>query len=149
MKRAGIVAAVCGAVALAACGGGDGGDRLTRDELVSQADAICGEYERKLDALGEPQSIQEVEALADDAKPIVQEGVDKLAALEPPEDLEDDYDRWIELNRESITVIDNLKEAAASGDEARVQQVVEEAQSTENEADAIAGQIGLDECAQD
>jgi hypothetical protein len=148
MKRGAVVAAVCGAAILTACGG-DGGDRLSREELVSQADAICGEYEQKLDALGEPQTIQEVESLADDAKPIVEEGVGKLEQLQPPEELEDDYDRWIELNHDSVAVIDDLKDAAASGDEAQVRQVVQEAQAKENEADALAGEIGFDECAQD
>jgi hypothetical protein len=148
MKRAVAVAVVCGLFALAGCGGG-GGDRLTKDELASQADAICGKYEQKLDALAEPKSIEEVESLAEEAKPIVEDGVDELDDLEPPEELEEDYDRWIALNRESLEAIDELKEAAASGDESRVEQVVQDANSKEEEADALAGRIGLDECATD
>jgi hypothetical protein len=147
MRRACTVGIVCGVVALAGCGGG--GDRLTKEELASRADAICGKYEAKLDALAEPQSIEEVASLAEKAKPIVADGVDELEQLEPPEELEDDYDRWIELNRDSLEAIDDLKQAAADGDEARVQQVVQDANAQEKEADALARQIGLDECAMD
>jgi signal transduction protein with GAF and PtsI domain len=147
MRGIGVLGVVCGVAVLTGCGG-DGG-ALSRDELVSRADAICTKYEERIDALAEPQSIEEVEALADQAKPIVEDGVDELARLQPPEDLEDEYDRWIGLNRESVDTIDELKEAAAAGDGARVQQVVQDADEKEREADALARQIGLDECAND
>jgi hypothetical protein len=147
MRGAAALAVLCGIAALAACGGGD--DRLSQEELVFQADAICGEYEGKLDALDEPQSLEDVEALANEAMPIIEKGVDELEQLEPPEDLEDAYDRWIALSRESVAAIDDLKEAAASGDEGRVEQVVRETQAKEEEADALAGRMGLEECARD
>jgi hypothetical protein len=141
------LAIVLGAAALAGCGGG--GERLTKDELVAKADSICGKYEKKLDALAEPQSMAEVESLAEEAKPIVADGVDELDQLRPPEELGDEYDRWIVLNRDSVDAIEELKDAAADGDEARVQQVVQEAARNEKEADALGRQIGLGECAND
>lgn len=149
MRRVGVVAVVCGAAALTAAGCGGGDDRLSRDELASRADAICAKYEKELDKLAEPQSIDEVTQLATDAKPIVEDGVDELDDLQPPEELEDEYDRWIAMNRDSVAAIDDLREAAADGDEARVQQVVREAEEKESEADDLAKEIGLDECAND
>lgn len=148
MSRIGRLAVLCGAAALAAgCGGGGGS--LSREELATQADAICAKSEEELDQLAEPQSIEDVEQLAEEAKPIVQDGVDKLDELQPPEDLEDEYDRWIELNRENIDVIDELRDAAAEGDQERVQQAVQGASEKEEEADRLAGEIGLDQCAND
>jgi uncharacterized protein Yka (UPF0111/DUF47 family) len=130
------------------CGGGDG-DPLTRAALASEASAICRKYESKLDALAKPNSIEEVASLAEDAKPIVEDGVDKLADLQPPEDLEDEYDRLIAFNRESVLAIEDLREATAGGDRARVQRIVQNAETKEREADTLARQIGLAECAND
>lgn len=147
MKRAGTLAVLWGIVALAGCGGG--GDRLTTEELGTQADAICAKYEKRIEALAEPQSLEGVETLAEEAKPIVEDGVKELDDLQPPEELEDKYDRWIEVNHDSVEAIDELKDAAASGDERRVQQVAEDAARKERQADALAREIGLDECAND
>jgi hypothetical protein len=147
MRRAGTLAVLCGVAALAGCGGG--GDPLTKEQLATQADAICAKYEKRIDALAEPQSLEEVETLAEEAKPIVEEGVDELDQLQPPEELEEEYERWIEVNHDSVEAIDELRDAAASGDEKRVQQVAKDAARKEREADALARQIGLDECAND
>lgn len=132
---------------LAACGGGS--DRLTREELISRAEAICTKYEQKLAALAEPKSIADVETLAEQAKPIVEDGVEELGDLEPPKELEADYDRWIALNRDSVKSIDDLKEAAAAGDEAGVQNILQKTNAREQEADEVARNIGLDQCAND
>lgn len=148
MSRIGRLAVLCGAAALAAgCGGGGGS--LSREELAAQADAICAKAEEELDQLAEPQSIEDVEQLAEEAKPIVEDGVEQLDELQPPEDLEDEYDRWIELNRENVDVLDELRGAAAEGDQERVQQAVQEAGEKEQEADRLAREIGLEQCAND
>jgi hypothetical protein len=147
MRRWWLLAAVLGTAALTASCGGD--TSLSRDELASRANEICTKYEKQLDALAEPQSIEDVEQLAKDAEPIVEEGVDELDGLQPPENLERDYDRWIELNRDNVDLIRDLREAAASGQQVRVQQVVQQAGSREQEADRLATKIGLDECAND
>jgi hypothetical protein len=44
--------------AAAACGGGE--DRLSREELISQADAICVKYLKDAAALGLPESVEEI-----------------------------------------------------------------------------------------
>jgi hypothetical protein len=147
MRGSGFLIAVCGAAALAAACGGD--DRLSREELVAQADAICAKHEERLDALEEPESIEDVEAFAAEARPIFEEGVEELKDLEPPEDVQEDYDRWIELSEENVAAIGNLEQAAADGDAGRVQEIVSESQAKEQEADRLAQGIGLRECAND
>ena len=52
------VIAVCAAVLVGAgCGGGD---RLSKAEFQQRANAICAKYQKRIDALGQPQSIDEV-----------------------------------------------------------------------------------------
>ncbi|MGH3046351.1 MAG: hypothetical protein ACRDNC_05005, partial [Gaiellaceae bacterium] len=82
-----------------------------------------------------------------DAKPIVETGVEELRALEPPEDLEEEYDEWISRNEENVESLDDLQAAVAERDEQRVQEVVQGLDQNEQEADELAAEIGLEECA--
>ena len=134
---------------LAGCSGGDdeGADRLSKDEYVRQADAICEDYERRLDELGDPQSIRDLGRLAGEARPIAQEGVAKLKELKPPEELEPEVDEWLELNDLSVRRIGELGEAAGAGDEDRVQEIARDAAADEERADDLAREIGLKACA--
>ena len=135
------------ALALAACGGGD--DRLSRQELVSQADAICMDFERRIDELGEPQSLEALAEFAREAQPIFDEGLDELRELEPPEDLEETYGRWIATGDETADVLQELGEAAGDGDEAEVRRISERADDLDQRSDRLARRIGLKECAND
>jgi hypothetical protein len=129
--------------------GGDGGDRLSREELVSEADAICAEYEAELGALAEPESLADFERLVQDAKPIVENGIESLQALNPPEDLEDEFEEWISRNEENVAAIEDLQEAVADRDEQRIQEIVRQIDENEQEADELAAEIGLEDCASD
>jgi uncharacterized protein Yka (UPF0111/DUF47 family) len=129
--------------------GGDGGDRLSREELVSEADAICAEYEAELGELAEPESLADFERLVQDAKPIVENGIESLQALNPPEDLEDEFEEWISRNEENVAAIEDLREAVADRDEQRIQEIVRQIDENEQEADELAVAIGLEDCASD
>ena len=137
------------ALAVAAGCGGDGGDRLSREELVSEADAICAEYEAELEGLAEPESLEDFQRLVQDAKPIVEDGIESLRGLEPPEDLEDEYDEWIARNEENVDAIDELQAAVAEQDQQRIQEIVQQLDQNEQEADELAAEIGLQDCASD
>jgi hypothetical protein len=79
----------------------------------------------------------------------VEEGTDELDALQPPEELEDDYDQWIQETRSAIDMFDELEEAAASGDEQRIQEVLQGAGEGGEEADRLAQELGFQECGSD
>jgi hypothetical protein len=131
----------------AACGGDD--DRLSREELIEQGDAICADYEARIDAVGEPTNADDIERYVDEVKPIVEEGTNELDNLAPPEDLEDEYDEWIALTRTGVGSLDELKAAAAEGDEQRIQEIVQGLDDDEAEADRIAQGIGFQECGEE
>ncbi|HZB86510.1 MAG TPA: hypothetical protein VE289_08115 [Gaiellaceae bacterium] len=136
------------ALAVGAGCGGDG-DRLSSEELASEADAICADYEAELGALAEPESLGDFERLVQDAKPIVESGIERLRALNPPENLEDEFDEWLSRNEENVAAIEELQEAVADRDEQRIQEIVREIDENEQEADELATQIGLEDCASD
>jgi hypothetical protein len=142
-----LVAALCaGAVAVAGCGGGGGGERLTQAEFVAQADAICGKYEARLDALGRPTNVAELGSFADKALPIARDGREELGRLRPPEELEDTYDAWLEQGDEAIEIVERLRDAAEDGDQAEIQKIAQDAQRADAESNRLAGELGFEQC---
>jgi hypothetical protein len=144
-----LLAFLTGAMALAAAGCGGGGDRLTREELIDEADATCAEFDQRVEEVDEPESLDDIERYVQEIRPIVEEGTDELDALEPPEELQDEYDQWIQETRSAIERFDELEEAAASGDEQRIQEVLQGAGEGGDEANRLAQEIGLQECGSD
>lgn len=141
--------ALLAAVLLAGCSGGSSEpeERLTTEEYVRQADRICAEYERRLARLAQPENLADLAAMAEEARPVAEEGLDELRALRPPEALEPQVEAWLERNEENVRAIDELREAAEEGDETRVRELASAARDNEEEADRLAAAIGLEDCA--
>jgi hypothetical protein len=141
-----LIAIFAAAVVLGACGGGNGGEELTAEEFRQQADAICVEFEGRLDELGEPESLDDLRSFASEAVPIVEEGNARLHDLDPPEELQEDWDRAMELNDEQLETVRDLRAAAEDGDTARIQELVQAGNETSAESDRLADELGLEEC---
>lgn len=146
MRTAGRLAAAIALLALAACGGGDGGDQLTADEFRQQADGICAEFEGRLNELGTPESLEDLQGYVDDAVPILEEGTNRLDELQPPEELEEDWNRAMEINREQLENVRGLQDAVADGDQARVTELLQESDDARDESNQLAADLGLTEC---
>ena len=142
-----LAAVVAGALALAGCGESKGADRLSKEDYVKRADAVCAAFDHRLEELSEPKTIEQVVTLADQAKPVAEDGLAELRKLRPPTELQEDVDAWLALNQENADAIDDLREAAAASDEAGAQAVSKRAVENERKADALAKRIGLEECA--
>ena len=136
---------LAGSIVVSGCGGG-GGDRLSQAEFVAKADAICQEYEAKLDALGQPQNEDELAEFADKAIPIAKDGRDELGELNPPENQQENYDRWLEQGDRAIEIVEDLRGAAEDGDRAEIQRIAQEAEQADQESNRLAEQLGFEEC---
>jgi len=142
----GFVAALVGVlVLLAGCGGG-GDTRLSREEFESQGNAICAKYQKQLNELGTPSSLDEIPDLVDKALVILNKEIDEIAALNPPEELQGDFDKMIAASDKTKAAADDLSSAAKAGDQAAVQKALEEGNAASAEADQLAGNLGLDSC---
>ncbi|MEO8289648.1 MAG: hypothetical protein ABI649_01470 [Gaiellaceae bacterium] len=142
----GALAAV-GVLALLASGcGGDGGGRLSQSEFQSRANAICAKYQKQLDALQEPQSLDEIPDLVDQALAIIDQEIEEIAALNPPAELQSDFDLMIEQAEKTKKAADDLSEGAKANDQAAVQKALDEGNTASDDADRIAGELGLDSC---
>jgi hypothetical protein len=146
MRRARLAAAAfaLGALSVAGCGGGNGG--LSSEELIAQADAICVEYERRTEGVATPEGFEDIERFAAETRTLIQEAVNELAGLKPPEELAEDYDRWIAQNEENLGLLEEVESAAAEGDEPRVRDLLGEAQQAGARTDRLAREIGFEEC---
>ena len=138
-------------VLASACGGdgGGGGERLSADEFRKQADQICREGDSKLAEVGEPDSLEGLGSYFEDAIPIFRDQTDQLDELQPPENLEDDWNRAIELNRRSLEIAEDAQEAAESKDQKKLQDAVDRGQKNEAELDRLARKLDLKVCGQE
>jgi hypothetical protein len=146
MPKALVVIAL--AAALAGCGSGDDGTPLSREEFVAQADAICQEYEAKLNALGTPQSAEDLQEFADESVPIAEEGQGKLEDLTPPAELQDVYDEWLAQGDKAVDIVQRLEAAASENDQQEIQAIAAEAEAADARSRELAEQLGFDECSQ-
>jgi hypothetical protein len=144
--RSGIAFLVLLAAVFAGCGGDGDDDRLTAEEFRQQADAICVDFEGRLDELGTPESLDDLQGLVDDAVPILEEGTNELEQLQPPEEFEEDWDRAMEINREQLDTVRELRTAVEEGDQARIAELLQEANAAREESDQIAADLGLEQC---
>jgi hypothetical protein len=145
----GATAALVGVLVLlaTACGGGGSSSaRLSKEDFQGQANAICAKYQKQLDALGTPSSLDEIPDLVDQALVILNKEVDEIAALKPPEELQSDFDKMIAASNKTKAAADDLSSAAKEGDQAAVQKALEEGNAASAEADQLAGTLGLDSC---
>jgi hypothetical protein len=142
--------AAAGMLVLAGCGGdGDGGERLSKDEWIEQADAICAQANEDVEALEEPTALDEIAAFTDEASGISREALADLRALRPPEEDQATVDEMLDLVEQQIEIGEQIGEAAADGDQAEVQRLAAEAEPIEAEANEQARAYGLADCGED
>ncbi|HLM93076.1 MAG TPA: hypothetical protein VK273_04630 [Gaiellaceae bacterium] len=143
----GTVAALVGVLALLAAGCGGGGEEpLSEAEFQSQANAICAKYQKQLNALGTPSSIDEIPDLVQQALVILNKEIDEIAALNPPDELQSDFDKMIAASNKTKAAANDLSAAAKSGDQAAVQKALEDGNAASDEADQLATGLGLSGC---
>jgi hypothetical protein len=130
----------------AGCGGG-GEDRLSQEEFQQQADAICEKYDKKIQALGSPESPADIPAYVQKGIPLLRQGIAELRALNPPADVEDDYNRMLDETAKAIPAAETLADAAEKNDAAAVQDAIKEGQQADEASDELATKLGLGRCA--
>ena len=128
-----------------ACNSGSDENRLTEEQFVSQANAICTEGNAAIDeavdemvADGGSPSDEEAQELIDLILTNVRGQLDDIEELSPPEDLEADVDELISSARGEA---DALEEAGVAA--------IETGEPPFEESNAKAGELGLDACAED
>jgi hypothetical protein len=151
VRRPALAAVLIAAAALPACGGGD--ERLTAEEYRRQARDICQRADRATDRIEEPTRATSA-SIADYLRRLlsVNRGTaDRLAKMEPPEDLEAGHDRAVRINREGVALVQRvIRQLERGGDSSRVLSEAQgELRRLGRESDASARALGVPECAGD
>jgi hypothetical protein len=133
------------ALILAGCGGGGGDDRLSKEEFIAAADAICKEANDRIEALGEP-TLENVSEYVTEAEAISREQLGALRALRPPAEDEATLNGAYDLIEQQIDLAVQGVDALTSGDQAAFQEIDAQITSIEAEADQVARDYGLQEC---
>jgi hypothetical protein len=130
---------------LAGCGGG-GGERLTREEYASKADAICTKYNRQTDVLQNPTNLRELANVADATLAILDNAIEDLRELEPPENEQETVDRWLEEVGKLRADLAEIRDKAKANDMEGVQAVVPKAEEHNKRGNELATQLGMTVC---
>lgn len=143
MRRVVVFAVLVPMTVLMVVACGDDEETLTTEEFLDQGNAVCETGTTEIDAAGEelfasgdePTPEEQTAFVEDTLAPLVQDQIDGLEALNPPEDLQDDVD---ELLAEAQATLDSITDDPASifGDD-----------NPFADADAMAIEIGLTACA--
>ncbi len=104
---------VAAALALSACGGGDN-PRLNKAEYVEQGSAICGRFSARIEsaaqgAFNEPGKIPTAEEIstfaAETVAPTIEEEVEQLSELRPPEDDQERIDDMLQAGKDGVDTV--------------------------------------------
>jgi hypothetical protein len=126
---------------LAACGGG-----LSKSELVSKGDAICKDVNDQVSKEPDPTNTQDLAALAKKTVTISDPAIDDMEALEPPGELEKDFNAFVASLKKQRDLTQQIGDAAAKGDTAKIQSIATEAQKAQDEYRKLSDKIGFKEC---
>ena len=151
MKKKLVIGAVAAVLAIVAagCGGGGGGNSLSKEEYSSQLNKICTELNDKNNAIGDPQSIDEVVTKGPQLQDAFQSAIDEVENLNPPDELKDAHERFLSLGKQIHSKIDDLIAAAKKKDLAKAQQIGATIDPLNTESNEIARtKLGAPACDQ-
>ena len=163
MKRT-FLAVALGLALLAGCGGDDeggggGGDALSQQEFVSEANKICREGEEKINAKAQEvqQKIQDAgenaeqqqKAVADVLEETAKEYdpyLERLKDLNPPQNLQADWDRFLDGINEAFDLIPDLAGATRDGDRDKLSELTTKFSQIAGDTRPFAQKYQLDDC---
>lgn len=141
---AGIVAAAVLAVAAAGCGG----DGLSEEDYVAELNAICADASAERAEIGDPQSLAEVVELGPRILDELARAIERAEELgDPPGEIADRVDRFIELSEERLDLMTQIVDAATAGDTEQIGALGDRIDPVDSEADEIARELGATDCA--
>jgi len=134
-----------GAVALvvASCGGEE---RLSQEEFQEQGNAICAKYDKQIEDIGTPTSVEEVPAYVNKVLPIVERQIEDMKELNPPEEDQEAFDEMIAEAEKTVEAGRDLGEASEANDDAAIEKALNEGNTASDRADEHATDLGLTDC---
>jgi hypothetical protein len=157
------IVVMCAIAAMAAgCGGGGGGSALTKEDFISQADAICTKYDTEFTNEVEPtypsvdptsasttdEDLKKFEEPLHATHDLRSRQVDELRGLAPPEDFREQWDTVLSDLDTGVEATAEAADAIGDADRAAVEAAFASAQPAFDEADRIVKEYGFKVCGQ-
>lgn len=137
------MAAAAAAFVAAGCGGES---RLSQAEFREQGNAICAKYDKQIEDIGTPTSVEEVPAYVEKVLPIVERQIEDMKELNPPEEDQEAFDKMIAEAEKTVEAGRDLGEAADANDDAAIEKALNEGNAASDRADEQATGLGLTGC---
>ena len=128
-----------------ACGGSES---LSKEQYVARLNAMCQDFSRREQKIGDPQTIEDLVAKGPRVLDAFEQAiVDKVHGLKAPDEISDQASRMARLADEQHDVLRRLVEAAKGNDLAVVGQLAAKNAALNQESGAVASQLGATSCA--
>ncbi|MGH2980435.1 MAG: hypothetical protein ACRDKV_00130 [Solirubrobacterales bacterium] len=117
-RTARLAAVIAGAAAVAAIAGCGGDSPVSEQEFRSEVSRVCRDIEQQLDQIQEttPITAGQAETQAEAAVELSEQALGNLRQIDPPEELEPAFDRYLSQRERAIGFIEEAREAAADKD---------------------------------
>jgi hypothetical protein len=138
-------------IALAGCGGDDGGDGgPSSEEYVAKADAICQAADTKQGAIkgesGGPYNNFSDAAYLSQHNAVTRDALQRLKALEASEDQQKEVDAFLAAVQGTVTAVDKQIAALRAKDLPAQSQATRDFQASYGDIGSTAGTVGLTSC---
>jgi hypothetical protein len=144
--RALFPALVCAACLSLAAGCGDGDERLSRSEFIRQGDALCTEARGKTPRAPRTQDLTRLATYFGQVAQVSTGIISRFRELDPPEDLEDTTNRFLDAATARLRDIRDAADAAGRNDRAGVAAALRRQARDAARYRRLAGQIGFRVC---
>jgi hypothetical protein len=142
MRR--VITAAAAALALALAAGCDGDDADPKDDFLKQADRICLRSGLRPKAVPNDNA-QAAEQLTEEAR--LRTGVvEKLRALEVPQELRSDFARFLTLSERVAASLRSMAAAARAGDDARLGELTRRTTLVESQRQRLGEDMDFRRC---
>jgi hypothetical protein len=140
-------AMIAAAAVLAGCGGEE---QVGAEELAQKGDAICRSLDQRFAEIQTepPANASEGASQAGELLGAADDAQDDLRDLEPPDEIRDDYDRYLEERDEVSDLIERGKKAAEDQDGDAYGKAQSEVAAGAPEREKLARALGFGVCSQ-
>jgi hypothetical protein len=126
----------------------DGSDTLSKGQYVARLNAMCRDFGRREQQIGDPQTTEDLVEKGPRVVDAFEEAiVEEVHRLKAPDEISEQANRMARLADEQASVLRRLVEAAKRKDFALVDELAAKNAALNRESSAVASELGATACA--
>ena len=130
--------------ALTAAGCGDDGP--SKDEYVADLNRVCTESSEKIQKIKRPRSVKGIAPFIRESRVVLKDSLKEAEKLELPDEDKKEFQSYIDANKKSLAVLDDIERASAKNDTKAVRRLFASTVADNRKRDLQAKKLGLNEC---